>query len=307
MKECERVCNLFGDLKERLLDSDTEGLVNEHLHSCAFCREDLKWYGFTIQALSNLETVPPPDDFVAQLRSKIYLTPQRSSSFQFVRNLFTFSPYLPLPVGVTTLAFVAVLGFFAYNNIPNPVVTTTEAMLSISDSSGHSSGAANMPVGGGTTSRPTDKSSLAGVFGKSVQSGPTPGSDPMPQYAMSAPRRIGEAGQIKAQSLPTPTVADVIGADNLTVESRSVDRAIDSVKRILPNIHGQLIGEIARDRVGEIVLGIRIPSSAYRHLTSELINHGAVAVGAGSDSLPPTRAAADGNNVDLYIRFVNSR
>ena len=49
-----------------------------------------------------------------------------------------------------------------------------------------------------------------------------------------------------------------------------------------------------------------IPSESYANLTTELINHGAVAAGAGnSTSAEP--AKKDGNNVLLYIRFVHVR
>jgi hypothetical protein len=305
MNECERIRDLFGEFQDRLLDSDKERLVNEHLHGCSICQEDFKWYGYTVHALVSLDRVHPPEDFMVQLRSKLYSTPQPSSSLQFVRNLFNFSPYLPLPVGVTTLAFIAVLGFLVYNNVPNPVVTTSEAMLSSSDSSARPSAGSTIQSSGSAARLADATGSVSGILGKGVQGGLTPGSAPMSQYAMSTPRPIGESGRINARYLPT--LADAVGADNLTVESRSVDTAIDSLKRILPNIQGQLIGEATRDRLGEIVLGVRIPSNAYGHLTSELINHGAVAVGAGSDSQPPLRVPADSNNVVLYIRFVDSR
>lgn len=304
MNECERICNLFGEFQDRLLDSDTERLVNEHLHSCSVCREDLEWYGYTMQALASLERAEPPADFMVQLKSKLYPTRQPSASLQFMKNLFNFSPYLPLPVGVTTLAFLAVLGFLVYNNVPNSVVATSEAMLSQSETSVRHSTGPNTSSGG-SGARLADSSGVMGAFGKGVHGGLPSASSPAQQYAMTDPNPMDKSARTAARYLPT--LADSLGADNLTVESRSVDTAIDSLKRILPNIQGQLVGEATRDRLGEIVLGVQIPSNAYGRLTSELVNHGAVAAGAGLESQPPARVPADSNHVLLYIRFVNSR
>jgi hypothetical protein len=127
-------------------------------------------------------------------------------------------------------------------------------------------------------------------------------STPSPLYAMSTPRS-------GAQLLPSysfPTIADRIGADNLTVESRSVDSAVESLKRILPELQGRLIDEKARLNPGEKVIAVLIPSEAYGHLTTELINHGAVAAGAAGPDISQAPAKKEGNNVLLYIRFVHT-
>ncbi|MFH1113933.1 MAG: hypothetical protein V1792_08430 [Pseudomonadota bacterium] len=91
------------------------------------------------------------------------------------------------------------------------------------------------------------------------------------------------------------------------MESPSVDFAIESIKRMLPNMRGKLVEEMSPGKVGEKVIGIRIPSSFYGHLTTELISHGAVAAGTGSDAKTPAPSRTDSNNLLLYIRFVQSR
>ena len=102
MKECERISSMYGDLHEQQIDSIAKEDALEHFSKCTDCREDFKWYRITIQALNNLEEVSPPEDFVLQLGNKLYATqPSRSydSYLDYFRNLFSSSPYLPLPGG----------------------------------------------------------------------------------------------------------------------------------------------------------------------------------------------------------------
>ena len=103
------------------------------------------------------------------------------------------------------------------------------------------------------------------------------------------------------------TIADRIGADNLTVESRSIDQAVESLKKMLPNIEGKLVVERTRGGIGEKVLRVMIPSRAYADLTTELINHGAVESGAGADINPPIISKKSRDKVLLYIRFTQPR
>ena len=102
-------------------------------------------------------------------------------------------------------------------------------------------------------------------------------------------------------------MVDRIGGDNLTVESPSVDQAVASVKKILPDIDGRLVEEKSPGKVGEKILGVLIPSGAFSNLTTELVNHGAVAVGLGPESSAPAPSKSGPNNVMLYIRFVQSK
>ncbi len=75
MSECERISGLFGELHEEQVDSETETVVWKHLHSCPGCKEDFKWYGMTVRALTNLDRVAPPREFIAQLNSETSLRP----------------------------------------------------------------------------------------------------------------------------------------------------------------------------------------------------------------------------------------
>lgn len=98
----------------------------------------------------------------------------------------------------------------------------------------------------------------------------------------------------------TPTIADQIGADSFTIESAKVDDAVDSLKRILPVVQGQIRNEYS-NAASEKVFSVVIPQENYANLTTELVNYGAVVSGAGGKDRSPRK---DGSNVILYIRFV---
>jgi len=288
MKECERVNDLFGELYDRGTDHKAEASLRDHLNGCICCREEFKWYGFTVQVLADLEKISPPDDFLRQVRSRLHTSPPGFSFRDFFSNVFSSAPYMPLPIGVTALAFLAVVGFVMYNHISYPIAPDMVGLATQPSTSVARVGGAEVPW-----------RNPIPVPGRSLQDTPTASSAFFPRYVMTPPQQIEKSspgGEFR-------TVADMIGADNLTVESPSPERAVESLKRMLPDIHGQLIVEKPRTP-GERILGIVIPSKAYGPLTTELINHGNVAVGAGSEIDPPRK---DDNNVVLYIRFTPSR
>jgi hypothetical protein len=97
----------------------------------------------------------------------------------------------------------------------------------------------------------------------------------------------------------TPTIATAISADSFTVESARVDDAVESLKRILPGMQGEIRN--VSNESSEKVFAVVIPQERYANLTTELVNYGALASGAGG---PDRRPRKDGSNVILYIRFV---
>ncbi len=64
---------------------------------------------------------------------------------------------------------------------------------------------------------------------------------------------------------------------------------------MLPNIQGRLVNQEGRGKPGDVVLAVLIPSDSLGHLTTELINHGAVVNGMGADD--SRLATKDGNKV----------
>ena len=133
MSECERISGLFGELHEEQVDSETETVVWKHLHSCPGCKEDFKWYGMTVRALTNLDRVAPPREFIAQLNARLHYAPS-SSFLDFLRNFFSSAPFvLPLPVGVSALAFIAAAGFVLYNYSHTDLVPSLASYQSFYD------------------------------------------------------------------------------------------------------------------------------------------------------------------------------
>jgi hypothetical protein len=281
MSECERISDLFGELHDNQAEGIIEKHAREHLYECSGCREDFKWYGITVQALNRLDRVSPPPDFLTQLNSRLETSP---SFFDFFRNLFVGVPYVPLPVGAAALALIVVTSIALYNNpqISTPIETASVAQPSPSALPSSGAGRVTADV---VSMRPKSIPATTG----SMYANQQPGAHLLPSYTF--PR----------------TVADKIGADNLTVESASIDNAVESLKKLLPGLQGRLVDVQSQHNRGETVLAVVIPSEAYGNLTTELINHGAVAAGATGTAIPQAPAKQDGNNVLLYIRFVHSR
>lgn len=303
MKECDRINGLFGEFHDRHVDAGTEKVMRDHFLSCTSCREDFKWYGFTVQALARLEEIPPPQDFVAQLNKR--LDAEGGSPFTpflvSLKSFFATSPYLPLPVGVATLAVIAVVGLVVYNHPASELMQPGTVLQAY-----ERPGAEAMPVTGDVRSaKPSDA-----ARSKSLYSGPTspfalPRSVNIHQQLAAASKSLPSS--MSAGSRPFFTVVERIGGDNLTVESPSVDLAVESVKKILPNIEGRLVEEKSPGQVGDKILGVLIPTGAFSNLTTELINHGAVAVGLGPQANAPAPSKSGTDNVVLYIHFVQSR
>src|SRR5512136_101404 len=115
--KCDRMNDLFGDLHDGQLDGTTAEKVRHHLGDCPECREDFKWYGFTVQALANLETVTPPANFVAQVRARCDAAESFWSFYSF-KETFSSLPYLPLPVGLTAAVVMGIFALGLYNYAP---------------------------------------------------------------------------------------------------------------------------------------------------------------------------------------------
>ncbi len=289
--DCERIADYFRAVYEGDSDAQTGKMVKDHLKSCAACREEFKWYGVTIQALANLEQVAPPNYFLKQLNARI---DKNSSIFQSIisqiKNLMNAIPTAPVPVGAVSLAFVTFCAFLVYNYTPPELSQGGKSGLSLN------SNAQNGAIAVDSASRPVDSGMVASA----------PFS---PQTAPFSHAYVPYDGPGRSSSVAWrfPTVADEIGADNLTVESPQMDLALKSLKEILPDIQGKLIDEKFRNAFGEALVGVIIPSSRYGDLTSALVNYGAIEVGAKSlesDSPAPTKV--DSRNVRLYIRFTQA-
>lgn len=286
MMDCEWIANQYGAFYEGDSDAQTEKMVKEHLKSCEACREDFKWYGVTIQAMANLEQVAPPNDFLQQLNARIDKT---SSPFQSIisqiKNLLNSIPTVPVPVGAVSLAFVTFMAFFVYNYTASETI-----QLAKSD----------------VTAKREASTPPIELASRNAQPHVVASAPFATQRALVPYDGTGRLGSTTV-SWRFPTIADEIGGDNLTVESPRFDIALKNLKDILPDIQGQLIDEKVRWAHGEALVGVIIPCSKYGDLTSALVNHGAVEVGARSpESESPAPTRVDSSNVRLYIRFTQA-
>ena len=289
MKECDRIADLFVELHEKRLDAPMEKEAHKHLHNCPGCREDFKWYGITVQALSDLERMQPPDDFLEQLHARLHSPTFSQSILESLRAMFTTFPQLPLPVGVTALTFVVAVAFAVYNYGPTDGFSVGLTKV------------AQIP-GGAATGKA--EATMPGRM--LVRSYPTSPSSPSEAFSTIPLATSKSIVPFQSGSLPPQAEAvSVVGADNLVLESPSIDNAVESVKRVLPNLRGKLVEEQSSGSVGEAVLQVAIPPNSWPNLTTELINHGAVEVGPVWNQDPSASSSEADRNVLIRIRIVH--
>lgn len=288
MMDCENVSSLYGKIIDGEADEADHRALEDHLKDCRACCEDFEWYKLTMKALCKLQPVSPPSDFLQQLNSRIHPNRKKFEIKSFFRNLFDSIPHAPAPVGVVSLALVVVVAFMVYNNVP---VDTGMAVAPI--------------VGAKTIASTVDSGAQINTVSQSQgQASPPPAAAPrLPMLASNPPATSVSTGP----AWRFPTIADEIGGDNLTVESPRVDLAIESLRSVLPNLEGKIVDEKIRNNVGEVMVGVVIPSNKYADLASALINHGSVEAGSlqiEGKALVPSRT--DSNQLRLYIRFTRS-
>ncbi len=292
--DCENVSSLYGKIFDgEADDADHEALEN-HLRVCRECEDDYNWYKFSLQALNNLEPVSPPKDFLEQLNKRIHPRSKRTGIKYFVRNFLDSIPQLPVPVGVASLALIAIFAFMVYNNAP------VDSGLAIAPLAGAKSIATSMEI-----NSPAAKVAQGSTDTATTSTTSTGSTARLP---MIASNHAPAATQVSAMpAWRFPTIADEIGGDNLTVESPRIDLAVESLRKVLPNIQGQIVDERTRNSFGDVMVGVVIPSNKYADLATALINHGSVEAGAlqiEGKALVPSKT--NSNQLHLYIRFTRS-
>ena len=112
--DCENVSSLYGKIFDGEADDADHKALEDHLRVCSDCKDDYNWYKFSLQALNNLEPVSPPTDFLEQLNKRIQPRSKLTGFKYFVRNFLDSIPQLPVPVGVASLALIAIFAFMIY-------------------------------------------------------------------------------------------------------------------------------------------------------------------------------------------------
>lgn len=302
MKSCRDFTDLFVEMHENRADAATRQSFAEHMRGCPACREDFKWYGVTVRALNTLERVQPPREFMVQLGARLDKL-DSPSLFDYFRTFFSPGSAIPVPVGVSALLAIAVTGLLLYNQSMSSIFPWWDSHYAAPRADARPSVTAQTPDPGWAEHQTTG---LQG-HGLSASTGPVAPASPSSPLRSSPPPNTSFAAQSQGFNTFGPTLADRIGADNLTVESPSVDSAVESVKKILPNLRGRLVEMKPFNGTQEVLMGVMIPSQAYGDLATSLINHGAVQAGAGSGVTPPKVTESDGKQVFLYIRFLHTR
>jgi hypothetical protein len=274
--------DLFLEVQEGDADSETADAFHAHLQECSHCDVEFKWYLLGVKALSALEPVQPPPDFLRQLHARLDAAGEPFFA-RVMRAVSSVAPQAPFPAGVAALGVMAVLAMLLYNGSLSELMATITPPHDLAASSRETT-TPSQPIGASTVEH---NSSLANSRGKS------------------------SSGMTTAASF-APTVADELGADNVTVESPRVEEAVESLKRILPSLQGRLVDvhplRQGPDPLGrELLVGVRIPQAQYGRLTGELINHGALEAGAGESVSGPRKVDPQGPEVLLYIRFLPNR
>jgi hypothetical protein len=300
MKECEQIGDLFSELHDRRLDGEIEKAAREHLHNCSCCREEFKWYGITVQALTQLERVRPPDDFLDQLHVRLQTCSPTFSFLESFRNLLSTFPQLPVPVGVTALTFVVAVAWAVYSYAP-PVSLPTGGMKSVAYAPSGTQENAELT---GNKAWPTTPESRPGHMMPRTQEGAAMDRATGSPLHMTRPQALAKSLTSAPLAIPT---TNIVGSDHLTVESPSISMTVESLKKVLPNFHGRLVEEKTRDGIRETVLQVSIPPQSWSHLTTELINHGAVAVASGAEQAYRGSEETDNKNVLIRIRIVDVR
>jgi hypothetical protein len=303
MMECKNISGIFRELHDGHTDTQTERTARQHFQNCLDCREEFKWYGLTVKAMNTLEEVAPPPDFMAQLNARLTRLESKPSFMENLKNLFFTTPAVPLPIGVAALSVLVVVGYVVYQQNPADLMPQLAGSQAVqSQVPTVKAGLAGEPRGLGLK-RPEPMP--AGTLVSTTAEPPTS------EHLTPFTRRFPVSSHLLATPVepvtPYPTVADRVGADHLTVESPQVEMAVESVKRILPNLNGRVVAENQQGRVGDKMLRVVIPPHSYGGLTSELINHGAVASGMDREMALPEPSKTDDNNVMLNIRFLDPR
>ncbi|MFC1835079.1 zf-HC2 domain-containing protein [Thermodesulfobacteriota bacterium] len=307
MSECEITSKLFLELHDGDADAQTRAQFNDHLERCPNCREDYECYQIAVKAMNSFEPVSPPPQFLALLSVRLDAVGAPSPGFfDTIRSFFATAPRMPLPAGVAALVFVGVLGFYLYDKAPTNMKWESKPVAVADPASKPVLGKAKSPglVAKGISPASTSSSGMA-VLPRPSRPAVAPTPNRLSRYSM--PNADSSGGRGRSLMAVEPTVADQIGADNLTVESPYIDKAVESVKRMLPDLHGQIVKENARTSGGEVLLRVVIPTRSYADLTTNLINLGAVEAGAGAEVTPPRVYKKEPSKRVLHIRFIPPR
>jgi len=124
--DCSDIKALLSEYIDGTLDQETKNRVDQHVASCAECREELASLKALVHELGSLEPMQPPEDFLLQVHKRLEKPSRFSTLF---RSLFL--PFrIKLPLQVAGAAAMAILVFslvyFQQEEFKAPVATLQE-------------------------------------------------------------------------------------------------------------------------------------------------------------------------------------
>jgi hypothetical protein len=124
--DCSDIKVLLSEYIDGTLDRETKDRVEQHVASCADCREELASLKALVHELGSLEPVQPPEDFLAQVHKRLD-KPSRFSKL-FGTLFLPFRIKWPLQVaGAAAMAILVLsLVYFQQEEFKAPLVTPRE-------------------------------------------------------------------------------------------------------------------------------------------------------------------------------------
>jgi anti-sigma factor RsiW len=105
--DCSEIKALLSEYIDGTLEPETKDLVDQHVASCAECREELASLKALVHELGSLEPMQPPEDFLVQVHERL----EKPSLFStLLRTLFR--PFqIKLPLQIAGAVAMAILVF----------------------------------------------------------------------------------------------------------------------------------------------------------------------------------------------------
>ena len=107
MTDCSEIKSLLSEYLDDALDDKAKALVDEHLRTCAACREELDSLKALVKDIGSLESVKAPADFLAQLHKRMEPRSRRSG----MREWLFYPLRVKIPLQLAGAAAVALLVF----------------------------------------------------------------------------------------------------------------------------------------------------------------------------------------------------
>ncbi len=113
--ECKQARAMLGPYLEELLSSEEKRLVEEHLVSCARCRDALEDLQRTAGLLRNLEEVEPPPWFTQKVMARVREEAEKKKAGILERLFFPLR--VKVPIQALATALIVVLALYVYRAV----------------------------------------------------------------------------------------------------------------------------------------------------------------------------------------------